>query len=359
MPLLFLFYKPISPTCRVTRALYGVTRLTQKEGIALGKGMVVRPLAAESIGVRSLSTFVRTPDLRVLIDPGAALGTRKRLHPHPKEYKILAERRASIQTTAEESDCIVISHYHFDHLLPFFKNYAYFWSSKEEAAALYHQRRIMCKDPSHNINRNQRRRGTAFVRGVREVAREVLYADSQVLKIGATTIQFSPAVPHGREGTHLGFVVMTAIQHQGISVVHASDVQGPMVSETTNWILQRKPQLLILAGPPTYLSPERVSPSLITKAANNLRRLVAQIPIIILDHHLQRDSNWREWAAPIQEMSRDIGHRLITVAEAIGLPEQLLETQRSELYNTEHPSPTYEAWVKSIDRGLTRVQPPL
>lgn len=333
--------------------------MTQKGGVKLDKGIVVVPLAAESIGVRSLSTLIRTPDLRVLIDPGAALGTRKKLHPHPKEYQILAQRRASIQAAAQESDCIVISHYHFDHLVPFFKNYAYFWSSKEEAAALYNRRRIMCKDPTHNVNRSQRKRGTAFIHAVRKVARDVIFADGQLFKTGATTIRFSPAVPHGKQGTHLGSVVMTSIQYQGVSVVHASDVQGPMIPETTDWILQRNPQLLILAGPPTYLSPERVSPSLITEAANNLQRLVVKIPTVILDHHLQRDPCWRDWLAPIQKISRDVGHRLITVADAMGVPEQLLETQRSELYVAEPTSHTYEAWVKTITRGFTTTQPPL
>lgn len=339
--------------------LDGETWLVQKEGVKLSKEIVVVPLAAESVGVRSLSVFIRTPDTGVLIDPGVALGVRGGLHPHPAEYRVLEQRLAAIQSAAKEAEIIVISHYHFDHLVPFFENHAFFWSGRRVASALYNHCRVWCKDTHNNMNRTQRKRGASFVQAVRKVANEVTFADGKALKVGATKVQFSPAVPHGRLGTFLGSVVMTSIKYQGICFVHASDVQGPMVSETTNWILAQKPQLLILAGPPTYLSPQRVSHSLITKAADNLQRLVAQIPTVILDHHLQRDPNWREWLKPIQEVSQGVGHRLITVADATNLPEQILETRRSELYAAEPPSRAYEAWVSTIKRGLTTAPPPL
>jgi predicted metallo-beta-lactamase superfamily hydrolase len=333
--------------------------LTQNGGIKLGEEIVVVPLAAESVGVRSLSVLVRTSDTGILIDPGVALGSRGGLHPHPTEYRVLAQRLAAIRSAAQEAEIIVISHYHFDHLVPFFENHAFFWSSREIASALYGDRRIWCKDIQNKVNRSQRKRGVAFEQAARSVAREVVFADNQVLRIGDTIIQFSPAVPHGEEGTFLGFVVMTAIHSHGVSIVHASDVQGPMVSETTNWILKQKPHLLILAGPPTYLSPERVSPLLITKAAKNLQRLVAQIPTVILDHHLQRDADWREWLAPIQEPLEAVGHRVVSVAGVAGLPEQLLEARRPELYSAEPVSRAFEAWVRKVKRGRALAPPPL
>jgi predicted metallo-beta-lactamase superfamily hydrolase len=41
------------------------------------------PLAFDSFGVRSMSTFVETDDLRILIDPGVALAPiRYGLEPH-------------------------------------------------------------------------------------------------------------------------------------------------------------------------------------------------------------------------------------------------------------------------------------
>ena len=50
------------------------------------KKIEVHPLAYESLGVRSMSTFIQTPDVSLLIDPGVALGPRKPIIPHPREY---------------------------------------------------------------------------------------------------------------------------------------------------------------------------------------------------------------------------------------------------------------------------------
>jgi predicted metallo-beta-lactamase superfamily hydrolase len=327
--------------------------------VKLSKEVFVVPLAAESLGVRSLSVLVKTSDTGILIDPGVALGTRSRLHPHPAEYQALYQRHAAIQSAAQEAEVIIISHYHHDHFVPFFENYAFFRSNQQLASTLYGNRRVFCKDINNAVNRSQRKRGTTFVKEARKVAQEVVFADDQTLRVGSTIFQFSPAVPHGEQGSLTGSVMMTAIQHQSVCIVHASDVQGPMVSETTNWILTQQPQVLILAGPPTYLSPGRVSPSLITKAAENLQRLVTQIPTVILDHHLQRDSRWHKWLEPIQQLSQSVGHRLLTVADVVGLPERLLETRRVELYAAEPPTPAYTAWVRAIRRGRANTPPPL
>jgi predicted metallo-beta-lactamase superfamily hydrolase len=166
-------------------------------------------------------------------------------------------------------------------------------------------------------------------------------------------------VPHGEENTNLGWVIMTAVSCHGVTVVHASDVQGPMAAQTGDWILSQKPQVLLLAGPPTYLSPGQVAPSVLAKAAENLTRLAVKIPTIVVDHHLLRDSGWRSWVAPVQTAAEAHGHHLTTMAGKRGLPEQLLEAQRGQLYATDPPKPPYTAWTRRIQSGRTRSPPPL
>ena len=52
--------------------------------------MKITPLAADSMGTRSMATFVETGDCRILIDPGAELGPmRYGLAPHPLELYCL------------------------------------------------------------------------------------------------------------------------------------------------------------------------------------------------------------------------------------------------------------------------------
>ncbi|MFX1563027.1 MAG: MBL fold metallo-hydrolase [Promethearchaeota archaeon] len=335
------------------------SRLNENNGLVVGNDVVVTPLAAESLGVRSLAVLVKTPDAGVLVDPGVALGFREHLHPHPLEYQVLAQRRTAILEAARKVDLIVVSHYHHDHFMPFFQNYALFWSNRRDASALYQQRRIWCKDIRKNVNWSQQGRGYNFIRSVRRIAKEVAYADGRALKLGTTLIRFSPAVPHGELGTPLGWVIMTTIKHNGVTIVHASDVQGPMVEETAKWILAQHPQLLVLAGPPTYLSPERVKPTAISKAAKNLKLLASTIPIIVVDHHLLRDRDWRNWWNPIQKVAKDNGHQLFTVAEILNESVQILESQRAELYAKNPPSSDFNGWVQKIQDSRIKEPPPL
>ncbi|RLI05497.1 hypothetical protein DRO22_02660 [Candidatus Bathyarchaeota archaeon] len=94
------------------------------------KKIRVHPLAFESFGVRSMCTYVETPDIKVLLDAGVALGpNRFGFPPHPREYAALKERREIIVKTAEKADVVTISHYHFDHHTPSFTDWANLWSS--------------------------------------------------------------------------------------------------------------------------------------------------------------------------------------------------------------------------------------
>jgi hypothetical protein len=243
--------------------------------------------------------------------------------------------------------------------MPFYRNYAYFWSNPDDAKALYKEKQVWCKDIREQINYSQQSRGYNFVRKARKVTDKVLYADGKATKIGSTLVRFSPAVPHGESGTKLGWVIMTAIRCGGFSMVHASDVQGPMEQETANWIKGQNPDVLLLAGPPTYLVPDRVAPEILTQATETLRFLTNHIPMTIIDHHLLRDKEWHEWLRPIQQYAQEQGNQLMTIAEVLGRPFLQLEADRTTLYEDHPPSSKYETWVKQITRSRSRIRPPL
>ncbi len=329
------------------------------EKIQLSSDLVITLLGAESLGVRSLAIHVQTGDTSLLIDPGVALGFRDGYHPHPIEYQLLAKIRNKIIQFAERTNVIVISHYHHDHFMPFFQNYAYFWSTSEDAKSLYANRQLWCKDIRHHINYSQQSRGYNFIRSARKIAKEITYADGRSLTLGQTIVRFSPAVSHGEVGTKLGWVIMTSIRCNDFSIVHASDIQGPMIENTANWIIRQKPDLLILGGPPTYLSPDRVSPLLLEQAATNLKSLATKIPMVIIDHHLLRDRNYSEWLDPIQQAALDKGHQLMTVSGVLGQPANLLEATRETLYNNFPINPAFASWIKQIRQSRTTTPPPL
>ncbi len=333
--------------------------LESSTGLILNHGVHVKPLAAESIGVRSLAVFVSTPDIKILIDPGVALGFRDKYHPHPQEYRRLAETRQHILKHAQQSDLIVISHYHRDHFMPLYVNFAYFWSNRRDGEQLYGKSRLWCKDIRENINPAQQQRGYNFIRSVKKIVNEVNYSDGRALKLRKTLIRFSPAVPHGEVETGLGWVIMTAIRYQNSTIVHASDVQGPMLSDTTDWILEQHPKLVILAGPPSYLSPSRVTPATLEKAKEQMIRLADHVPTLVVDHHLMRDSQWRQWAKPVITVSENQGNQFFTFADLLKVKEELLESNRQELYSNHPPSQAYESWVKQIKDGRITIPPPL
>jgi hypothetical protein len=327
--------------------------------IQLSHDLTITPIAAESLGVRSLATHVQTSDTSFLIDPGVALGFRDGFHPHPKEYQRLEDIQQDLLHLGSKSDVIIISHFHHDHFLPFYKNYAYFWSGQDIASKLYNNRSIWCKDIRSYINYSQQNRGYHFVRSARKVAQEVTYADGRATKYNNTLLRFSPPVPHGEKNTKLGWVVMTAIKCGDFSMIHASDTQGPMEQSTADWILRQKPDVLILAGPPTYLAPDRVSIEIISQAAKNLQILAESIPMVIVDHHLLRDSAWADWLTPVRQYASDHGHQVMTVAEVLGLPDTLLEATRLSLYKQSPVTQAFEDWIKQIQGNRTTSPPPL
>jgi len=62
----------------------------------------VQPLAFESLGARSMSTLIRTPDVSLLIDLEVALGPRKPKLPHAREYSARNESRTRIIDAASK-----------------------------------------------------------------------------------------------------------------------------------------------------------------------------------------------------------------------------------------------------------------
>lgn len=275
--------------------------------------MRVIPLAAESFGVRSMATYVETPDCRILIDPSAALGEyRSGYHPHPLEEQALEQRLKRIDWYARRSDILVISHYHFDHHDP--------------GDTFYRGKRVYAKDLDANINQSQRGRGRVFKRA-QEGGCELVYCDGTEVQVGRTRVTFSKPVPHGPAGTKLGYVVMTTIE-RGERVMHASDVQGPMSKAARDIILENAPDLLIIDGPPTYLLGSYLSKGDLELAVKNLLAIIKKLDCgIILDHHLLRDLDHREKLAKVYD-SGDVK----SAAEYLGEKDNLLEARRKELH---------------------------
>ena len=324
------------------------------------KKIRVHPLAFESFGVRSMCTYVETPDIKVLLDAGVALGpNRFGFPPHPREYAALKERREIIVKTAEKADVVTISHYHFDHHTPSFTDWANLWSSAEISAKIYKGKIIFAKSFKSKVNFSQRRRGWLFRKNAGKLSAKLEYADGRAFRFGRTTIRFSSPVFHGRENSDLGWVLMTIIEYDDEKILFAPDVQGPICDDTLRMILNESTSLAIIGGPPLYLADFRVSQEIISQALRNLALISEHIPVIILDHHLLRERDWRERLQSIIDASSGVGHKIVTAAEYAGKPNRLLEANRNILFETDPPSQEFMRWTKIPPRKRKLVSPPI
>jgi len=321
----------------------------------------VIPLAAESFGVRSMCTYVETVDVRLLLDAGVSLcPNRFGLPPHPKEFEGINALRSDIAKAAEKTEVVTLSHYHFDHHTPSYEDWLCNWTDENQTAQqIYQEKIVLLKNPKEKINFSQRRRAWMFQKTAGKTAKKLTVADGKTFLFGETKLRFSQPVFHGAENTPLGWVLMTTIECKGEKFMHAPDIQGPLCKETLQIILEEKPQLLMIGGPPLYLAGFRVKREEARQAIRNLEIIASRSPTIILEHHLLRDLEWRKKVRGVFEVAEKAKHMVLTAAEFLGKRERFLEANRKRLYIEYPPSKEFERWMRLSDIKKRRTKPPI
>ncbi len=287
----------------------------------------VRLLGADSIGARSLSTCIETEEgIKIMIDPGVSYAPRRYgLPPHPREMTRLCEIKERIKREIEDADIIVITHYHYDHYL-----------YHKEDIELYRNKILLIKNPEEKINFSQRIRAYRLLQKnrVKDLAKKILFLDSNKVKITRLlNIIGSEPYPHGSPGTKLGYIVMPVVNCCNITVLFGSDVQGPIDTSAKKYILHVKPDILIMSGPPLYLSGSKLEEEEVEKGVINLKHIVAQLrnASIIVDHHSARSQDYLSLLAVLKRANP----RVVSGAEYMNTNLELLEAMRKELWENE------------------------
>jgi len=278
----------------------------------------IKLIAFDSMGVRSMATFIETSEGTFFIDPGAALAPRRYgLPPHEEELKTLREKLRAIYDYARESDYIVISHYHRDH---------YLYRVGEEE--YYAGKNLLIKHPRVFINPSQRIRAYVLLEKmkVKNLAKSIVYADSTSMKIGRVSLEFSHPLSHGQCGSKLGWVLTTAITEEGVTAIHASDIQGCLCQDSFNYLMRKKPDFLIMSGPPTYLGEDQGDFTNLETLLKNIK----QNTVLILDHHLLRDQHYKKYFEKLEKLNTKV--KINTAAEFMGEEVRLLEANRNILW---------------------------
>lgn len=292
--------------------------------------MEVELLAFDSMGARSMSTYVKTADLKLVIDPGVALGEiRYGLSPHRIEQERLEELSRSITDRATGAQVLIITHYHYDHYDP----------TERIPLSIYDGKRVLLKDPGKNINMSQGNlRAPLFMAMIKTRARSIEAADGKTYTFGGTKLSFSKAVTHG-ESNAMGYVIEVLIEEKkGATmdkVLHTSDIQGFLNEDQMELVLKSRPRLIIADGPVTYMLGNRFSLESLSASVSNIKRILSEgdeEAILVLDHHLLRDLDYRKY---FEGLIGEFPGRIVTAAEFMGRKNDMLEARRKELYKEE------------------------
>lgn len=280
--------------------------------------MKIYPVAFDSLGARSMATYVETADVKIMIDPAVALAPdRYSLPPHKIELDRQRELWQATKNLAQNAGVIIVTHYHHDHHNP-------------EEIEIYQHKDVFLKHPREHINESQRSRANYFLERLEGQARSITYADGCEVRFGGTRIRFSPPCLHGGTSQR-GYVIQVGIEEQG-RFVFTSDVQGPMSRDAVDFIISQDPDTIVMDGPATYLVGTCYRRSDIEQCLRNSVEIIekTRVQTIVLDHHLMRDAAWRDYLADLA--ARNSRVRIISAAGFRGETESTFEAQRKDFY---------------------------
>lgn len=289
--------------------------------------MKVYPISFDSMGVRSMCTYLQMGNLKMLIDPGVALGpTRYGLGPTEAEFEALEYSRALIMEVAKEGEFVVVTHYHYDHHP--------FPDDSEMYERCFGGKVAFAKDRKNNINLSGKQRGRIFEENASPLLKKLEWADGEECEVRGVKLSFSPAVWHGDVGSRVGTVVMVCAEAGGESFLFGSDAQSLADPAALEWVLKKNPKFMILDGYPTIFVGWRMSQKAFEASKENLKRAIAETSVeqVILDHHLLRDVNYAQKMGDVFQLAERKGKRLTSAAGFLGLEDFFLEAWRKEIH---------------------------
>ena len=339
--------------------------------------ILFKPVWFDSLGAKSSSTLVCTPDVSVLIDPGIAVMQPSFPASWAKKLYWEAQGMRAIKRASRRADVVVISHYHYDHFTDFDRG-------------LYEGKLLLAKNPNNWINDSQRRRAEHFFDNIsktfgkvplekvlqkcqkqvygnplddiprardkdfgdynrrrKELFRkglkwfrnrvnnwksakwipelkfndiEVKFPEDKEFKFGRTKLRFTPPIFHGIEFSRVGWVFATVIEYGREKLIHSSDLDGPIIEDYADWIICENPDTLILDGPMSYMFGYLTTRTTMNRAVANTVRILKETDVrfMIYDHHLPREPKFKEWTREVWDEGKRRGKKVLTAAEYLG-----------------------------------------
>ena len=270
--------------------------------------MKIVPLGGETLGVRSMATFVETKDACILIDPGlSVVSIIHSFPPTPFELRALFNVKESIRKASKRAHVVIITHYHNDHF--------------SMDSSLYKGKEVFIKDPENFISNNQKRRARELFKSISSIA-NIHYATGE-FKFGGTEIVFSPLLTHGIS-KKMGGVVSILIE-EDVKFLYSSDIQGFPEENQIEFLVDVSPDVVFFDGPTEETLPLSVV---------NLSRIIHKFKetLWVMEHHPFRFLDWKERFYPVVSIFEENGIILKTFASYLSLKEMLFEAERGLFY---------------------------
>ena len=132
--------------------------------------------------------------------------------------------------------------------------------------------------------------------------------------------------------------------------VFASDVQGPLSPVATGYLIQERPTLLYLSGPPSYLERE-LGAALVERGIENLLRVIDTTGCrVIMDHYALRDTRFAERFVRLWETGA-----VVTAAGYLSLADAPLECRRGDAWAAARKPPARAG--RSRERAMISREP--
>ena len=288
--------------------------------------MLVTPLAAESMGARSMATWVETRDCRIIIDPWLEeLPLRFGLEPHPVELWYTEKLQSRIRLFLRKAEVIIITRY--DHA-----------TLSLLSPEMCKDRTIFMRNPNQHTNLEHRNTVFEFIKENRSPASEISFVEGRLLKLGKTKLHFSTSV-EGVPGAGKGYVMPLAIEDRKQCFFYSSEIAGHFGSHLKQFFTRMEPDTCLLDGPETtWRKHGRELGDLDGLIQEYMELMLAgPLKVLITDHHLLRDINWRLKATRMFKMAEKSRLVIKTAAEFRGEENNLLEARRDQLYEVEPP----------------------
>lgn len=342
----------------------------------------IMPVWFDSMGAKSMCTFVKTPEISVIIDPGFAVMQRSYPLKDQEKVAFLEAAEERVRKYTKKADIIIITHFHYDH-----------HKRPVEFPESYVDKTLYIKNPNEWINYSQWKRTRIMYEDMMKLFDNILkindfkqnpkkktYKDpylelklaqqvdfgsytnrheellknwksnmlnsmnawakkkwltelnvgrtnikfikEETLDFGATSICFPGTLFHGIEYAKTGWVEPVIIERDAKKVLFSSDIMGPNIEDYAQWIIDKSPDIIILDGPATYLLGYMFNQTNLKRCIENISRIVQEVDfhIMIYDHHLLREKKFREHMEDFYNLVEKTGKKVMTAAEWFGLP---------------------------------------